>query len=159
MLWVPLSWLVWGGRREVKGRAETLEGNKWQRQFPLLLPLDLGSENADWGLPHLSIIQSTIHSWPIGFPCLSLLLGVKWSAGTLLILISLSIRPHSSVNESVCQSDRFRCCRFPARILWWRQEAAHWIINWMLDPTIHQPLHDSRLKNGRLIFSHYSLVL
>lgn len=95
---------------EVKGRSDTLEWDKWQEQSPLLLPLDLGSESADWGLPRLSIIQSA--SWPIGFPCLSLLLGVKWTAGTLLILISLSIRPHSGVNESVCQSDRFWCCRF-----------------------------------------------
>lgn len=91
-----------------KGRG--VEGDKWRWQSPLSLPLDLGSESADRGLSHLSFIQSTIRSWPIGFPCCSLLLGVKWSAGTLLILICLSIRPH---NESVCQSDWFRRCRFP----------------------------------------------
>lgn len=102
-----------GIRGEVRGRADTLEGDKWQQQSPLFLPLDSGSESADWSPPSLSIIQSAIHSWPIGFPCLGLLLWVKWGAGTLLILISLSIHPHSSVNESVCQSDRFWCCRFP----------------------------------------------
>lgn len=98
---------------EVIGRADALDGDRWRQQSPLLLPLDLGSKTADWGLPRLSVIQSAIHGWPIGLPCPGLLLWVKWSAGTLLILISLSIRPYSSVNESVCQSHRFWCCRFP----------------------------------------------
>lgn len=129
-----VSWLVC--EEEVKSK----EGQtpSIQEQSPLLLLLDFGSESADWGLSRLSIIQSIIHSWPIGFPCLGLLLGVKWSAGTLFILIFLSIRPHSSVNESVCQSDRFWCCRFPEQ-----RGLSAGAGNWTLDEKLDVGFHNS----------------
>lgn len=86
-----------------------------------------------------------------------MLLRVKWRAGTLLILISLSIRPHRSINESVCQSDWFWCCRFPEQPR--EQEAICWMRNWVLKSTIYQLLHDSRLKRDCLDSCHCSLVL
>lgn len=53
-LWRPLSSLVWVEDWNTKEGQE-----QWPRQSPLWLPLYSGSENADWGFPHLSIIQST----------------------------------------------------------------------------------------------------
>lgn len=76
--------------------------------WAVLLPLLLGSESADGGLAFPWIIHSSITADQQGFPVLSRC--SEWSAGTLLILISLSFCSLLDANESVCHSDGFQRC-------------------------------------------------
>lgn len=98
-------------RGEVKGRADNLEGDKWQEQSPLLLTSGLGEWKC-WVRSTPLINHSISHSQLTN----RVSLPVAWSEVDCWHVAHFNLlkySPHTRVNESVCQSDRFWCCRFP----------------------------------------------